>query len=309
MRYISTLLLAVLILTSANAQKAKLSLKLEEDKTYTQVSHTKASIEQDVYGMKMNIAIIMDASTSYLVKAVNKEGYDMELRYDKMTMTMELPQTTMEFSSEKNDESDLFSSILAQMKDKPLKVKMNKRGELTEMEDVKSRWEEIINQFDQFPQEEREQVKSQLMNAYGEKAIKGSIEIFTAIFPEKPVKKGAQWNIVTNLEAGMASTLSTTYTYEGSEENFALISGLGSVTTTDKEAYAETNGMSMKYDLSGTLSSSIKMDKKTGWIHEASVEQSIEGTATIKANDQLPDGMTIPMTIKNETRVSSEELK
>ena len=306
MRYISTLLLAVLILTSANAQKAKLSLKLEKDKTYTQVSHTKASIQQDVYGMKTNIAIIMDASMSYLVKAVDKEGYDMELHYDKMNMTMELPQTNMEFSSEKNDSSDLFSSILARMKDIPLKVKMNKRGEVTEIEDIESRWEELINQFDQFPLEEREQVKSQLINAYGDKAIKGSIETFTAIFPEKAVKKGAQWNIITNLEAGMVSTLSTTYTYEGSEEKFALISGLGSVKTTDKETYVETNGISMKYDLSGTLSSSIKMDKKTGWIHEASVEQSIEGTATIKASEQLPDGMTIPMTIKNETRVTSE---
>jgi hypothetical protein len=309
MRYISTLLLVVLILTSANAQKAKLSLKLEQDKTYKQVSHTKATINQDVYGMKMNIEIIMDASMSFLVKAVNKEGYDMDLRYERMNMTMELPRTTMEFSSEKNDESDLFSSILAQMKDKPLKMKMNKRGEITEIEDVESRWEEIINQFDQFPEQERQQVKSQLLNTYGEKGIKGSIETFTAIFPEKPVKKGAQWNIITNLEAGMSSTLNITYTYEGSEDEFVLISGLGSVETMDKETYVETNGMSMKYDLSGTISSSIKMDKKTGWIHEASLEQSIEGTATIKANDQLPDGMTIPMTITNETKVSSESLK
>jgi len=306
MRNISTLLLAVFVLTSTNAQKAKLSLKLEQDKTYKQVTHTKASIHQDVYGMKMNIEIIMDASMSFLVKEANKEGYDMELHYDKMNMTMELPQTTMEFSSEKNDESDLFSSILTRMKDIPLKVKMNKRGEVTEIEDVESRWKELINEFDQFPEEERKQIESQLINAYGDKAIKGSIETFTSVFPEKAVKKGAQWNITTNLEAGMASTLTTTYTYEGSEDGIALISGEGSVKTTDTDAYTETNGMSMKYDLSGTLSSRIKLDKKTGWIHEASIDQIIEGTATIKANDQLPDGMTIPMTIKNETKVSSE---
>lgn len=306
MRNIATLLLAALILTTANAQKVKLALKLEQDKTYKQVSHTKASIHQDVYGMKMNIVITMDASTSYLVKAVHKESYDMELRYDKMTMIMELPQTTMEFSSEKNDEGDLFSSILAKMKDEPLNVKMNKRGEVTEIEDIESRWEEIINQFDQFPKEEREQVKFQLLNAYGGKAIKGSIETYTAIFPEEKVKKGAQWNVTTNLDAGMATTLSTTYTYEGREGEYAFLSGSGSVETTDKDAYVETNGISMKYDLSGTLSSSIKMNNKTGWIQEANIDQAIEGTATIKANEQLPDGMAIPMTIKNETRVSGE---
>lgn len=306
MRNLATLLCAVLIASSVNGQKAKLSLKLEKDQTYKQISHSKVNIDQDVYGMKMNIVMVMDGSTSYLVKEVSKEGYDMELRYDWMSMTMELPQATMEFSSEKNDESDLFSSILAQMKGKPIKMKMDKRGKISEIEDVEAIWNAVIDQFDQFPQEEREQVKTQILNAYGGKALSGSIETFTAIFPEKPVKKGAQWNIINQTEAGMASTITTDYTYEGMEGDYAIISGQGTVVSTDKDAYVETNGMSMKYDLSGNSSSSIKMDKKSGWIYEAIVNQTIEGNATIKANDQLPEGMTIPMTIKNETKFTSE---
>ncbi len=306
MRKLASLLCAVLILSSVNGQKAKLSLNLEQDKTYKQVSHSKIIIEQDVYGMKMNIVMVMDGSTSYLVTAVSKEGYDLELRYDWMSMTMELPQATMEFSSEKNDESDLFSSILSQMKDKPMKMKMDKRGKITEIIDVEAMWNSVINQFDQFPQEEREQVKAQILNAYGGKSVTGSLEAFTAIFPEKPVKKGAQWNVVNQLEAGMASTVSTDYTYEGSEGEYAIISGQGSVVTTDKDAYVETNGMSMKYNLSGNSTTRIKMDEKSGWIYEAIADQTIEGNASIKANDQLPDGLTIPMTIKSETKITTE---
>lgn len=306
MRKLATLLCAVLIVSSANGQKAKLSLNLEQDFSYKQINHSEVNINQDVYGMKMNIVMVMDGSTSYLVKSVSKEGYEMELRYDWMSMTMELPQATMEFSSEKNDESDLFSSILAEMKGKPMKMKMDKRGKITEVEDVEAMWNAVIDQFDQFPQQEREQVKSQILNAYGGKALSGSIEAFTAIFPEKRVKKGAQWNIINKTEAGMATTVTTDYTYEGMEGDYAIISGQGTVVTTDKDAYVETNGMSMKYDLSGSSSSRIKMDKKSGWIYEAIVDQTIEGNATIKANEQLPEGMTIPMTIKNETKITSE---
>ena len=182
MKFISTMLLAVMLIASGHAQKAKLHLNLEEGVSYKHITHSKANIAQDVYGMKMNIEVIMDASMSFLVKAVSKEAYDMEISYDWMKMNMELPQTSMEFSSEKNDENDLFSLILAEMKNMPLNLKMDKRGRITEIEDVESRWDSIVDAFDQFPQDQREQVKSQLLNSYGGKAISGSIETYTAIF-------------------------------------------------------------------------------------------------------------------------------
>lgn len=306
MKTFVTLLFTVLFMTPGYAQKAKLSLNLEQDKTYKHVTHSKATINQDVYGMKMNIEITMDASMSFHVKAVTKEGYDMELRYDWMNMTMVLPQTTMEFSSEKNDESDLFSSILGELKEIPLKMKMDHLGKIAELEDVESLWDSVITQFSQFPLEQRQQVKSQLMNSYGNNAITGTVETVTAIYPEKPVKEGAQWNIITNLKAGMSSTHSTTFTYQGNEAGLVLIGGQGTIETTDKEEYTDTNGMMMKFDLSGTSTSLFKVDQKSGWIREATIEQNIGGDAFIKESDQMPQGMTIPMNLKNETRITGE---
>ena len=306
MRLISTLLLTVMFIVSGYAQKAKLHLNLEEGETYKQITHSTANIEQDVYGMKMNIEIIMDASMSFLVKAASKEAYDMEISYDWMKMNMTLPQTTMEFSSEKNDESDLFSLILAKMTDMPLNLKMDKQGRVTEMEDVEPMWDSIINGFDQFPKDQREQVKSQLMNSYGGKAISGSIETYTAIFPEKAVKKGAQWNSVTNLENGMPFTLSSTFTYEGSVGGLALITSQGSLESVETDEFIETNGMMMKYNLSGTMNSTIKADKKSRWIQEARTEQTVKGNSIIQANEQIPQDMNIPMTITSVTEITSE---
>ena len=306
MKSISTLLCFILLVSPAYGQKAKLSLKLEEGETYKQISHSKMNIDQDVYGMKMNIVIDMNASMSFLVKAVSKEGYDLELSYDWMNMTMEMPQASMEFSSEKNDESDLFSSILAEMKNKPLNLKMDKKGRITDIEDVEAKWEAVFNLFEQFPKEQRDQVKSQLLSSYGGKAITGSIETYTAIFPEKPVKKGAQWNVVTNLESGMPSTLTSTLTYEGMEDELAVLNSEGSIKTIDSEEYVETNGMMMKYQLEGTMNATIKLDPESGWIRSVSEEKTIRGNAKIKANDQMPDGMDIPMKISSVTEISSE---
>ena len=48
------------------------------------------------------------------------------------------------------------------------------------------------------------------------------------------------------------------------------------------------------------MDSEIKVDKNTGWIIEAIINQSITGDAYIKENPQLPNGMKIPMTMINE---------
>lgn len=306
MRTLISLLFALLLMGPVNGQKAKLSLKLEEGESYKQITHAKVNIDQDVYGMKMNINVVMDGSTTYLVTAVHKDGYEMEMNYDWMKMSMELPQTTMEFSSEKNDESDLFSSLLAEMKNKTLKLKMDRKGNVTEIEDIDSRWEALIDKFDQFPEDQREQVKSQLLQSYGGDAVKGNIESYTAVFPEKSVKKDESWEILKQLNSGMPFTTSNSYTYKGKEEDLHIISGQGTVESRNPDELVETNGMMMKYQLSGTTSSTIKLDPKSGWIQEATIEQNIKGDATIKANEQIPQDMTIPMSIASETKVSNE---
>lgn len=307
MRTLTSILCALIFLSSVSGQKTKLSLNLDQGESYKQISHSKVTINQDVYGMKMDIVLDMDASMTFLVKAASEEGYDMEVTYDWMKMKMELPQTSMDFSSEKNDENDLFSSILGEMKGQTLNMKMNRLGRVTEIEDVEGKWDAIIDSFDQFPEQEREQVKSQLMNSYGGKAISGSIESYTAIFPDKKkLKKGDEWTIETNTDAGMPFSASNTYTLESIEADLVILSCESVVKSSDPDKYIETSGMMMKYDLAGASTSTLKVDKESGWIREAKIEQTIKGTSRIQANDQIPDGMSIPMTISSNTEISSE---
>jgi hypothetical protein len=64
--------------------------------------------------------------------------------------------------------------------------------------------------------------------------------------------------------------------------------------------------MPLKYDLTGAMTSDIKIDKKTGWTINAMINQSIKGTAYIKDNPQIPGGMTIPMTMNNEMTITEK---
>ena len=191
MRTIATLLCTLVLMTTGFAQKAKLTLNLEEGKTYKHITQLVTTLNQDVYGQKMEIIITIEGSMSFLVNTVTKTGYDITTQYDWMKISMGMPQGKMELSSENPAEEDSFSQLLAEMKLIPFQMTMDRKGKILEMENVDAKWKAVMEQFDQIPETQQKQLQSQMLEAFGKDARTGSIEMLTAIFPEKAVKKGA----------------------------------------------------------------------------------------------------------------------
>lgn len=305
MRPIITLIFTAFILTSCQTQSSDLTLKLEKGKEYKQITNSKATIIQEVNGQKMNMVMAINGTMTFFVKDITENGYDMDAKFEVLSMSMQMPQGLMEFSSEKNDANDIFSTILGAMKNKAFGVTMSKTGKITDVKNVEALWSTAIDKFDQLPEMQKEQVKAQIMKAYGAEALKGNIEMVTAIYPDSPANKGDKWTINTKLESGMSANMTTDYEFVELTSEYALIKGKSTIETADKDAYIESNGMPMKYDLTGSMESEIKVNKNTGWIIEAKVNQKIGGDTYIKENPQLPNGMKIPMTMINEMVITN----
>ena len=230
----------------------------------------------------------------------------MEGRYESLIMKMSLPNGEMKFSSEKNDEKGIFSTILGTMKNKPFLVKMTNTGKVNEVKNIEAVFSNMFDKFPQLSDVQKQQIQGQLMQAYGEKAFKGNIEMCSAIFTDTPVSNGDKWTINTQLEAGMSAKMETVYELKDITDSYYQILGNSKIETADKDAYIESNGMPLKYDMTGTMTSDIKIDKKTGWTISAMINQSIKGTAYVKDNPQMPGGMTIPMTMINEMTITEK---
>jgi hypothetical protein len=129
--------------------------------------------------------------------------------------------------------------------------------------------------------------------------------MITAIFPKKPVNLGDTWDIKTNLESGMSADMFTTYEFKEQNEDYNLIYGDSKIATADKDAYIESGGMALRYDLTGTMTSKIKVDRESGWIIEAIIYQEIKGEGNVKESDQFPEGLKIPMTLTNEMTITN----
>lgn len=300
MRTIFTLIIASIILNSCQSQSIDLFLRLEKGKEYKQIMNSKATIIQEINGQKMDMVMTIAGTMTFYVKDFSATGYSLETKFESLSMSMQMPQGSVSFSSEKNDPSDIFSTILGAMKNKTFEVLMSKTGKITEVRNVEALWGTAINQFEQLSEMQKEQIKDQTMKAYGADALKGNIEMVTAIYPDKPVNKGNRWTVNTKLESGMSAKMTTDYEFTELTSDYALIKGISNIETADKDAYIESNGMPVKYELTGSMTSEIKVDKNTGWIIEAKINQEIKGNAYIKENPQMPGGMKIPMRMINE---------
>ncbi|HEX2936037.1 MAG TPA: DUF6263 family protein [Bacteroidales bacterium] len=306
MKSILSLLIGFALLTSCQPKKNKLELNLTKGTVYYQKMTSDVTILQNINGQQLNTKMSINARMSYKVTNIQNDVYDMEVRYESLIMKMGLPSGEMEFSSEKNDERDILSSILGTMKNKPFMIKMTKTGKVNEVKGIESVFSNMFEKFPQVTEEQKQQVLGQIQQAYGEKAFKGNFEMCSAIFPDNIISKGDKWIIKTQLESGMSAKMETVYELKEITDNYYQILGDSRIETTDKDAHIESNGMPLKYDLKGAMTSDIKIDKKTGWTMDAVISQSLKGTAIIKDNPQMPGGMAIPMTMNNEMTISDK---
>jgi hypothetical protein len=299
MKTIINLCLTFLLFNVCLAQKSDLSLNLEMGKSYTQEINSRSIITQEVSGQKIEIDMTNISSMSFLVKRLTDEGYDLEVKYDKIIMSVSTFGTTMEFNSEVRKDDDVFSAILSNLIDQPFEVTMTKKGRILELRNIDVLLEKVLAKFAEVPDMELAQYQSQLQNAFGEAAFRGSIEMFTAVYPNDSVKKGDKWNISTNLESGMTALVTSTYVLQDETPNYSLISGNSNLVT-DTSAEIISSGITMSNDLKGTMSSEIKLDKKSGWIIEAIITQDLKGVSIVKPSEYIPEGMIIPVTISTK---------
>ena len=304
MKKLQTVILVIAVLSSAQAKKFNLKLNLEVGKEYHQRVTSNSGISQEINGRQMNIVMKITGEMIFKVTAHKDDVYDMDVNYERLDMTMQMPQMSMEFSSEKTDDNDILSKILKAMKGKVFSIKMTDKGKVTEVNNIETIYGSAFDDLPQMPAAQVAQIKEQIAKAYGEEAFKGSIEMAVAVFPDKRVKKGETWTVNTKLNSGMEADMASEYTLAEVHPDHYLIKGTSTIETVDKDAYVKVNGMPMKYDLSGKMTSEIQLSRDTGWIIKADIQQEMDGNAYIQSNEQVPDGMKIPMVIKTTLTVT-----
>ena len=298
--------MALALAFSGRSQTVDLKLNLEAGKEYKQVTTAKSTSEFEAEGQKMKNVMTDVSAVSFLVKKVNQKDYDLEERFLSARICSESPAGTMDCSSEKNDEKDMFSAVLKAMTNKPFDVKMGTRGEVLEIKGVEAIWDSAMDQMGSVPDMTKTQIKSLIMQAFGPDAIKSNSNLTMDVFPDKPISRGDKWTRTKSLQSLIKMQVSTEYELVDLTADFALIRGNSTLQTPADAAASEMMGMAVKYNINGTMVSEIRIDRKSGWIIDARINQEISGVATIAANPDMPGGMSLPMKGTTELTITDK---
>ena len=76
------------------------------------------------------------------------------------------------------------------------------------------------------------------------------------------------------------------------------------VTTAKSTSEFEVEGQKMKNVMTDV--SEIRIDRKSGWIIDARINQEVSGEATIAANPDMPGGMSLPMKGTTELTITDK---
>lgn len=300
MKIVLSFFLLLIILAPCEAQKVKPALNLVKGNTYYTVSTVTSSVVQSYNGQDVTIAVDMNVKTAYKVIDVKDTIYNMQVSYASIAMKIASPNGTVEMNSDKKDNNDVSSNFLAAMTNKPFAVTITKSGHVLEVKNIENIINSIFTSLPQVDETQKAQLKAQFMQSFGESAFKGNVEQTLAIYPSVKVSKGNSWVINTTLRSVMAANISTTYQLQDITGDYYQIHGDAKITTANSDNVSQINGMPVKYDLSGTLTTDIKADKKTGWVIEEKLKQDVSGNINIQDNPKIPGGMKVPMKIHSD---------
>lgn len=149
---------------------------------------------------------------------------------------MNLPTGAITIDSEKENSDDVFSKVLAAMKKNPFGISISKNGKIIAIKNI----ENLFNTFNEFPQlaqAQKEQLKKQLSESYGEKAFKSNLATSLSIFPGKHVSKGEHRTVKGKLESGVQDEMETVYELKEIGYDYYLLGGASKITTANSGIY------------------------------------------------------------------------
>lgn len=289
-----SLLLAIAFLISCNTQKVAVQLNLEDGQTYHQVMTSKSTIVQSFQGQEMEMFMTITGGLTYTVKGKEDDAFLIDLMYDSLIMVMKTPGQEIVMSSESEDTTDMYGGMMQAFTGKAFTIKMNQTGEIIDVTGLENLYEGMADEYPMMTEEQKQQFREQMKDALGKNAMKNNLEMATAIFPDEPVMIGDTWQIVTQMAKPFKGTLTTTYELLETTNTAYKVHGDAVIESTGTET-AGTQDIS--YTLNGTMSSDLLVDKKTGWINDADIQQKLSGNFEAQGIT-MPMDMTTTMTLK-----------
>lgn len=286
------------------SKKTDLKFKLEKGKTYTHHIVTETTSKQSIQGMEQVIQQMATSDTRMKLTDENDQSNTYTIWYENISMSIEQMGMKQEFSSDTTalDQVDPMSQILSSLTKKEFTADIDLKGKIKKVNGL----EEIITNATSAMGEQASMVRDQISSGFGDSGLAKNMEMFTAVMPNETVKIGSTWTNEQFTSSGLPLILRNIYTLKSISGGIANIEVKAEISVAPDQSSTEIQGMKASYFLEGDRTGELKMEINTGFVTEANMNDEIVGSITIDSSPQMPEGMTIPIEINANTKLTSK---
>jgi hypothetical protein len=209
---------------------------------------------------------------AYIMEVVadNNKQKTVKTTYKKIEMDMEINEQKMNFSSDKTvDPLDLMqmpSRMFSIIKGKSFTMQVNESGDIVSVSGFDKIGDAMVKEMN-LPVEMKTMMEARFKQQFNDHTVKEMFSQSFNIFPDKYVKPGDTW--VKKIEADTVNRVATTTTYTIKDIRN------GKIYLNSSSKLDLNNGKG-----SGTQTSKLIVDAKTGLVLEAKFDQKMKGAGT-----------------------------
>jgi hypothetical protein len=287
----------------------KLNLKKGQKLGMKMVSDQK--ISQTMMGQQQKMDQMTAMGMSFEVLDVDdNQNMSIKTTYHNIHIRMEGPMGVMEYDSTRpevgaaNPMSAMYKAMLGQS----FVMKLAPKGEIIEIKGMDEMTERMIDEM-AIDEAMKQQMKEMLKNFVNEDKMKEMSGTLVAALPKKPIGIGDVWTNKMSVPVGFPMEIDITNKLTGHKEGIITIETNARIETGDQPKPIEMGPVKMTMQMQGEQKGTIQIDKVTGWTIRAKGDLKFSGEMKMEPNEQMPEGMTIPITVEGVTTVEPMALK
>ena len=299
-RWVISLAIAFLIM-SAKADKVTLKYNLAIGNTYKIKTVTDQVMEQTIMGQPQTMNNKMENLTGFKVQGVEGNTITLETWYEKLYMSVETPMGNFTMDSDKPDSIDPGSTVFSKLMNKHFTIKMSSNGEIIDVIGSDKIMEDVFNELSGMNDMLTPMIKETAKQFLSKESLKSNLEATTHCFPNKPVSLGDSWTSKTEQISIIPAQISNTWKLTDSKDGVSFLECKSKLKSDEDSPYQNMNGIQIKYNVSGEQQTVSKIDEKTGWLIESTMNQEISGEIVADLFAQGAGPQKFPITIKSKS--------
>ncbi|MGA2915402.1 MAG: DUF6263 family protein [Sedimentisphaerales bacterium] len=306
--FVYVLVISAVICFAAD-NKVDLKLRLAAGESHEMKMTQIQNITQTMMGQEQEVNQVQEMIMGWKTLSVDANGnMDIEITYKSMKTTMDGPMGRMEFDSANpkpvdpnRPDQQMMTNMISAIAGSKFQMKMTPTAKTLEIHGLKEMLARMKEKMGSTAMPGMDKLFDKM---FDEKQLKEMTGSMMGSFPAEPVAVGDAWYDTMSMNFIMPIDMDMTYMLKQRKDGIAYIDMTAKLDMGDNSKPIDidpNNKVSMQ--MSGTINATSQVDEKTGLTKKSDMTMNLSGVTKMGANPQMPDGMTMPMTIQGNAVV------